>query len=161
TLKRMQIIGAYRDVPINQTYTQPPNAVEQAKRDIEGVKPALITKPEETDQEIYETLCELDIAGYEHKSRGKITGLRVPYKVTIHKESRQILEIRRNWEEGDKLCMPKEYFVDFPFVRALGFYGIGLFHIIGNTSMTLTAAWREMLDAGMFANFPGFLFNKA
>jgi hypothetical protein len=28
-------------------------------------------------------------------------------------------------------------------------------------TLTLTAIWREMLDAGMFANFPGFLFAKA
>jgi hypothetical protein len=39
----------------------------------------------------------------------------------------------------------------------LGFYDIGLLHILGNTTNALTAAWREMLDNGMYANFPGFL----
>ena len=42
----------------------------------------------------------------------------------------------------------------------IGFYGIGLLHILGNTTNAVTAAWREMLDNGMFANFPGFLIDK-
>jgi hypothetical protein len=56
--------------------------------------------------------------------------------------------------------MAKEFFVEFPYDKAFGFYGIGLLHILGNTTKTLTAAWRELIDSGMFANFPGFLFAK-
>lgn len=160
TLKRMQIIGAYRDVELSApVMTTPTNPVDKAKMEIQGVKLAP-QKPEETDHEIYESYCELNIAGFEHKIRGKVTGLQLPYKVVIHKESRKILEVRRNWEQGDKLCIAKEYFVDFPFVRAMGFYAIGLIHIAGNTTNALTASWREMLDAGMFASFPGFLYAK-
>jgi hypothetical protein len=33
-----------------------------------------------------------------------------------------------------------------------------LLHILGNTTNAITAAWRELLDAGMYSNFPGFLF---
>ena len=39
----------------------------------------------------------------------------------------------------------------------MGFYDIGLLHILGNTTNAITAAWRELLDAGMYNNFPGFL----
>jgi hypothetical protein len=56
--------------------------------------------------------------------------------------------------------MPQEYFVFFEFVPGLGFWPIGLLHILGNATVALTAAWREMLDAAMFANFPGFLYAK-
>jgi hypothetical protein len=42
-------------------------------------------------------------------------------------------------------------------VPGLGFYDIGLLHILGNTTNAITAAWRELLDAGMYNNFPGFL----
>lgn len=161
TLKRMQIIGAYRDVEISpQSVPAKENVVDKTKASIQGVK-TTNQKPEEQDHEIYETYCELNIQGFEHKSKkGKPSGLQCPYKVVVHVASRKILEIRRNWEEGDALCMPKQYFVDFAFVRALGFYGIGLIHIAGNTTSALTAAWREMLDAGMFASFPGFLYSK-
>jgi len=33
-----------------------------------------------------------------------------------------------------------------------------LLHILGNTTNAVTAAWRELLDASMYSNFPGFLF---
>ena len=109
---------------------------------------------------MYECYCELNISGYEHKDKGKETGLHVPYVVTIEKQSRVVLAVRRNWVDGDFLCMPKTFFVDFPFVRALGFYGVGLVHILGNLAVALTAAWREALDLGMFKNFPGGLIAK-
>ena len=50
--------------------------------------------------------------------------------------------------------------MQFPFIRGLGFYGLGYIHLLGNTANALTAAWRIMLDAGMFANFPGFIYAK-
>ena len=37
---------------------------------------------------------------------------------------------------------------------------MGLLHILGNTTNGLTAVWRELLDAGMYSNFPGFLYAK-
>ncbi len=68
--------------------------------------------------------------------------------------------MRRNWDEEDEQALPKQFFVQYPFIRGLGFYGIGLIHILGNVTMALTAIWRIMIDNGMFANFPGFLFAK-
>jgi hypothetical protein len=52
----------------------------------------------------------------------------------------------------------KVCFVKYTFVPGFGFYDIGLLHILGNTTNAITAAWRELLDAGMYSNFPGFLF---
>ena len=60
-------------------------------------------------------------------------------------------------EDTDALPEPRQVFVKYSFVPGLGFYDIGLLHILGNTTSAVTAAWREMLDAGMYANFPGFL----
>lgn len=160
-LKRMQLVGAYRDVDVSVAPVMvPPTPVEQAKNQMAGITPQN-QRPQDAEHEIYECYCELDIEGFEHKKNGKITGLPLPYVVTIHKESRQILQVRRNWEEGDdELPIAKQYFVSFPFVNADGFYGIGLINIMGNTAAALTAAWREILDAGMFANFPGFIYQK-
>ena len=53
--------------------------------------------------------------------------------------------------------MRRRTFVKYTFVPGLGFYDIGLLHILGNTTNAITAAWRELLDAGMYSNFPGFL----
>lgn len=162
-LKRMQLVGAYRDVdlPMSIAIAAPSNPVEKKIGEIQGIKPATTTQRlDDLDQELYESYCELDIDGLEHKEKGKVTGLRLPYKVTIHVASNTILEVRRNWLKTDPLFMPREYFVDYPFVPAFGFYPLGLVHILGNTTITLTAAWREMIDNGMFSNFPGFIYAK-
>lgn len=161
TMKRMQLLGAYRTVPLPAPSIVTPNPVEQKVNEIQGVNPQQSLYPEEKDRDLYECYCELDIPGFEHKDKGKPTGLPIPYKVTIDRESRAILEIRRNYKEGDPLYLPKNRIVAYIFVPGIGFYGIGLLNILGNSTKAVTAAWREMLDAGMFANFPGFLYQKS
>jgi hypothetical protein len=159
-LKRMQLVGAYLTVSITTPQLQWPDPVKEKKLEIQGLNPTNMVRPQDADHEIYECHCELNIAGFEHTKNGKQTGLQLPYVVTIHKDSRQILAVRRNWRKDDEMCMAKQYFVDFAFVRALGFYGVGLIHILGNTTTALTAAWRIQLDAGMFSSFPGFIYAK-
>lgn len=159
TMKRMQIVGAYRDVDLGQPTIQSDtaNQVDQTKADISGVQPS--SDPRDIDFEVYECYCELDLDEFAPRQfKGK--GLPLPYKIVIEKESQKVLELRRNWKEDDKECLAKEYFVDFPYMRAFGFYCIGLLHLLGNTTKALTALWREFIDAGMFANFPGFLYLK-
>ena len=159
-VRRMQLAGAYRDIALSQ-----PNpsfnltAPEQEKADIGGYKPQP-QQPKDADHEIYECYCELDLDKFAPKQfKGK--SLPLPYVVTIERDSRQVLAVTRNWAEDDEQCLPKQFFVQFPFIRGLGFYGLGLVHLLGNVTLALTAIWREMIDAGMFANFPGFLFAKA
>ena len=68
------------------------------------------------------------------------------------------MSIVRNFDEDTKkLPIARKNFVKYTFVPGLGFYDIGLLHILGNTTNAITAAWRELLDAGMYSNFPGFL----
>ncbi|HTE39067.1 MAG TPA: ATP synthase F0 subunit B, partial [Reyranella sp.] len=158
-LKRMQLAGAYRDVAVGQpNIAQQINAVEREKAEVGGYKP-LPMQPKDGEYEIYECYCELDIDKFApDQFRGK--QLPLPYVVTLEKESRQVLAVTRNWDEDDEQALAKQFFVQFPFIRGLGFYGLGLIHILGNVTMALTAIWRIMIDNGMFANFPGFLFAK-
>lgn len=160
TLKRMQILKVYREVPIGTPSAQStsPDQVQQTKADIAGVQPQ-VSDPRDADHEIYECYTELDLPQFAPE-KFKDKGLALPYRVTIEKESQKVLEIRRNWKEDDEECLAQEYFVDFPYMRAFGFYCIGLLHLLGNTTKALTALWREFIDAGMFANFPGFLYLK-
>ena len=80
--------------------------------------------------------------------------------MTIEKDSREILEIRRNWDVDDGTKMARRVYVKFSFVPGLGFYDIGLVNILGNALSALTMAWRICLDGGAFSNFPGFLYCK-
>jgi hypothetical protein len=158
TLRRMQILGVYRDVDIGVPNPPAPDAVDKKKQELSGQKDT-IKRPEDREYTIYECYCELDLDEFAPKQfKGK--GLPLPYRVTIEHDSRKILDIRRNWKEEDEQCLAKRFFVQFPFIRGLGFYGLGYIHLLGNTTSALTAAWRLMLDSGMFANFPGFLYAK-
>jgi hypothetical protein len=110
---------------------------------------------------VFECYCELDIKGFEHRYKGKASGLEVPYRVTIDVSSQEVLSIVRDYSEKTKeLPVRRRTFVQYLYIPGLGFYGVGLLHILGNPTNALTAAWREMLDNGMFANFPGFLIAK-
>jgi hypothetical protein len=119
-----------------------------------------VTRPEDQDRTIYECYTFLDLQGFEHHRDGKATGLPLPYRVAIDLTSREILEIRRDWEEGDEDFSRKQVFVPFGFAPTFGFYCTGLLQILGNATTAVTGAWRLLLDAGMFANFPGFLYAK-
>lgn len=158
-MKRMQILGVYLDTDLPDP-TPEPNQVQEKIAKVQGimVKPE---RPQDQSYTVYECYCELDIPGFEHKEKGKATGLPLPYRVSIDKDSRKILEIRRNWDEADEDYSAKIPFVAFPYATGLGFYGIGLLHILGNLTSALTALTREAIDAGMFANFPGFLVAKS
>lgn len=159
-MKRMQILGVYRATTLSNTPSDP-DPVDRKVGEIQGVDVSDISA-EDSDYQLYECYCELDIPGFNHvDDEGAPTGLPLPYRVTLEKTSGRVLEIRRNWKEEDTDYLPKIPFVQYTFVRGMGFYGIGLLHILGNTTRAVTSAWRLMLDAGMFANFPGFLFAKS
>jgi hypothetical protein len=157
TVRRLQILGVYRDIDLPMAKDPDLDAAQREERAQQGISAGSF-RPEDRDREIYECYCELDIPGFEHKYKGKESGLEIPYRVTIDLSSREVLSIVRNYDEDEaELPEARTNFVKYTFVPGLGFYDIGLPHILGNTTNAITAAWREMLDAGMYANFPGFL----
>jgi hypothetical protein len=79
----------------------------------------------------------------------------LPYIITIEPDSRQVLSIRRNYEESDPTFTKMLHFTHYRYVPGFGFYGLGLIHLIGNLTMTATSAMRALVDAGQFANLPG------
>lgn len=156
-MRRMVLAGAWLDIDTLGSVFSDRNPVDEKLSEIAGVKPDKSVLPEEKDREIYECYCELDIPGFEHKEKGKKTGLQLPYRVTLDKEAQKVLEIRRWWREDDEMCLRKEVFVEYTFVPAFPGLNLGLLHILGNAERALTAAWRIALDAGMLGNFPGGL----
>lgn len=161
TVKRMQIIGAYLDVDLGDPGMVQLDAVKEQKQATQGLSQIFASNVKDRDREIYECYCELNLIGHEHKIDNKKTGLEIPYIVTIDKTSQKVLSIVRNYkEETEELPEALEVFVPYLFVPGFEFYGIGLLNILGNTTSAVTAAWRELLDAGMFASFPGFLYAK-
>lgn len=156
-MKRMQILEVYRPTVLSPPTPQT-TELDRKEAAVDGIQPEQ-TRPEDAEHTVYECYVELDIPQFAPKQfRGK--GLPLPYRVTIDKDSREVLEVRRNWAYDDEDCQAKTNFVHYTYIRGFGFYGWGLLHLLGNSTSALTAAWREALDAGMFANFPGFLIAK-
>ena len=161
TVRRMQLLGIYRDIKLSTPNPVDSDALKQEKKDQQGISPDTM-RPEDRDREILECCCERNLKGFEHKWKGKESGLEVPYRITIDKSSREILSIVRNYDEDTKKLPEKRMpYVAYVFVPGFGFYAIGLLHILGNATNAVTAAWRELLDMGMFSNFPGFLISKS
>lgn len=83
-----------------------------------------------------------------------------PYIVTIDKISKEILSIRKNWQEDDEEYKRQNYFIQYNYLPGFGIYGIGLAHLIGSNAITLTKILRQLVDAGSFKNLPGGLRAK-
>ena len=79
----------------------------------------------------------------------------LPYVVTIDYDSQAIVSIRRNWEEEDEEKKRRDWFVSYRFLPGTGFYGFGLYHLIGGLGKAATGALRALLDSAAFANMQG------
>lgn len=165
-VKRMKFVGAWRDVdlgPGGET-AKIRSETDEVRDDISGqMTDPSVRVEEEKPYALYETYCELDLPGFEHKDKsGKPTGIPLPYKVTLDAAMGTILEIRRAWRADDTKALPTAHipYTAYCYIPWSGFYPLGLVHILANTKDALTAVWRILLDLGMFANFPGTLHNK-
>jgi hypothetical protein len=156
-MKRMKLLKAYRNADLTQP-SPSTNPVEQKIAGIQGTQTQK-DRPEDEPYNLYETQCELDLPQY---APGEFKDARIPlpYLVTIDKDSREILQIRRDWAEDDEECERQRMYVKYPYIPGPGFYGTGMLNILGNSSAAMTAVDREGLDAGMFASFPGGVISK-
>ncbi len=82
-------------------------------------------------------------------------GVALPYCITIEQSTEKIVSVRRNWREDDERQEKREWFVEYKFLPGLGFYGFGLYHIIGGLGKVATGSLRALLDSAAFANMQG------
>ncbi len=152
-IKKQQLTGFYANVDIGSDgYADDISEVEEAIDEIQGITPSY---KENRNRTVYEVHTVLDIEGYEDRdAEGNTTGLKLPYIVTIEESSQKILSIRRNYLENDLLKNKINYFVQYKFMPGLGFYGLGLSHMIGGLSKASTSILRQLIDAGTLANLP-------
>ena len=151
-LRKQMVAGFYSDIELTKPTGTITNELEEKEREVEG-----ITKSQRVEAmyTILECHVNLDLEGFEDVGPdGEPTGIKLPYIVTIEEGSRKVLSIRRNFAPNDPKKKKIQYFVHFKFLPGLGFYGLGLIHMIGGLSRTATAALRQLLDAGTLSNLP-------
>tara|TARA_R100001460_G_scaffold74372_1_gene115460 strand:+ start:5977 stop:8427 length:2451 start_codon:yes stop_codon:yes gene_type:complete len=79
----------------------------------------------------------------------------LPYVITIEYDSEKIVSVRRNWRQEDNRKERRSWFVSYKFLPGVGFYGFGLYHMIGGLGKAATGALRALLDSAAFANMQG------
>jgi len=102
----------------------------------------------------------IELLGDEDTINGEPSGIALPYVITLDKSSGIVLAVRRNWVEGDPKKMRVEHFVHYKFMPGLGFYGLGLVHMIGGMAKSATSILRQLVDAGTLANLPAGLKSR-
>ena len=152
-VKKQQLTGFYANVDIPEdAYSDEDSEIENEIDQIQGIEASY---KEDRNRIIYEIHTVLDIEGFEDVDQnGNPTGLKLPYIVTIDEASQRVLAIRRNFVENDMLKNKINYFVQYKFLPGLGFYGLGLSHMIGGLSKASTSILRQLIDAGTLANLP-------
>jgi len=154
-VKKMQQSGFYRKTSLSNITgnSNDQDGIQEELDELQGVKPSYANSD---DCEIYEMHVELDIPGYEDVDQnGELTGIKLPYIVTLSPKDSSILSIRRNYEPNDPMRKRVDYFVHYKFLPGVGFYGFGLTHMIGGLSRGATSILRQLIDAGTLANLPG------
>lgn len=104
---------------------------------------------------LYEQHVNVFIEDLEVRKEHKEFQVASPYIITVDAGSKQVLSIRRNWDEEDAKRKKLLPFTHWGFVPGFGFYNYGYLHLLGNLQLTLTAALRSLVDAGQFANLQG------
>ena len=151
-IRKQQLSGFYADVDIPDESYEERSEITTEIDEIEGVAPDYT---EDRNRTIYEVHTILDIEGYEDMgAEGEPTGLKLPYIVTIDEQANTVLAIRRNYNPEDTDKNKINYFVQYKFLPGLGFYGLGLSHMIGGISKAATSILRQLIDAGTLANLP-------
>ena len=103
------------------------------------------------EMHVYEAFTGID--GIDDEDSENLVAL--PYVITIDYDSQKIVSVRRNWDEGDGSHKRRDWFVSYKFLPGVGFYGFGLYHMIGGLGKAATGALRALLDSAAFANMQG------
>lgn len=134
--------GFYEDIPVSDG-----NKEETTVQDIDGID--ALYGDTYAPVELLEVHTFSDILNNDEDEPDK------PVVITIHRESEQVVAIRRNWDEEDTSFRKNVWFVSYKFLPGLGPYGYGLYHVIGGLGKAATGALRSLLDAAAFSNMQG------
>jgi hypothetical protein len=146
--------GFYRDVELSgpEPYS---TDIDERKAEISG-----IDLNEDNRYTLYEVHVTTQIPGWDGVVDDDSEVLAKPYVVTIERSSGEILAIRRNWKETDPLKLKRQHMVHYTYVPGMGFYGLGLIHLVGGYARAGTSLIRQLVDAGTLSNLPGGLKSR-
>ena len=127
--------------------------------DIEGVNPYQDDQQDEVmtllEMHVYDIFSGIDGISEDDKEDDNNSVVAFPYVITIDYDSQKVVSVRRNWFEDDEKKLRRDWFVSYKFLPGVGFYGFGLYHLIGGLGKAATGALRALLDSAAFSNMQG------
>ena len=147
-IKKLQVSGFYRECELTPSHIES-NSITDKYIEIGGVRPSW---DKDERHQLLEMHVDLDLPGFESPD-----GVALPYVITIEKGNSKILSIYRNWSEEDPHKIKRQHFVHYGYVPGIGFYNLGLIHMIGGLAKSATSLLRQLVDAGTLSNLPGGL----
>jgi len=149
-IKKLQRVNFYRNVKLPKPPVEPPKEGREKEDEITGIEQS----PTVDNRHIlYEVHVYYNLPG----AFSDPDDIADPYIITIEKQSQIVLSIYRNWKQDDDQRDMEQYFVHYQYMPGLGFYGIGLIHLIGSIAKASTSILRQLIDAGTLNNLPGGL----
>lgn len=149
-LKKLQVAGFYRDIDLGE----PSHTIDEVEKKI-AEKMGLNATMDDR-YKLLEMHVDLDLPGYEDEDKnGNLTGIALPYVVTMEAGTGEVLAIRRNWDPEDETKQKRQHFVHYSYIPGFGFYAFGLIHLIGAAAKSGTMLLRQLVDAGTLSNLPG------
>lgn len=149
-VKKLQRAGLYRKLKLEKPAVETPPEGKEKEDEITGIELAQQTEARHT---IWEIHAYYNLPGV----LADPDDVADPYIITVEKQSQKVLSIYRNWNEQDESRVSEQYFVHFQYMPGLGFYGIGLVHLLGSIAKAATSILRQLIDAGTLSNLPGGL----
>ena len=122
---------------------------EDAVNEVEGISDNQKNIVTLLEMHVYELFNDL---GDDEKDENAVA---LPYVITIDQDNEKIVSVRRNWYQEDENKKRRDWFVSYKFLPGLGFYGFGLYHLIGGLGKAATGSLRALLDSAAFANMQG------
>jgi len=142
-IEELMDVGFYADMDLSDPVHEG-NDIEQAYDELSGETPSYTN---DTRHTLLECHCMLKLDEDDD-------GPACPYVATVEKTSGKLLALRKNWRESDKRKRKVMHFVHYKYLPGLGFYGIGLIHLLGGLTKTATSILRQLIDSGTLANLP-------
>lgn len=151
--RKAVVRGQYLDTARPRLVAEAEQSIIQKEENrIIGIAP---TGGNDEEMTLLEFQIDWDLPGFEQKDdKGNATEIKLPYIITIDEVSGDVVGIRRNWKEGDKLYRRRQYYVHYLLVKGPGAYGLGFLHLVGGLSKTATSALQQLIDSGTLANLP-------
>ena len=145
-VKKLIVQGYYANIPISEP-TNEQAEYPVVKSEIDDIEGKERVSQDDNRHTILEMYVDLELEpDFEYA---------LPYIVFVDRDEQKVLRIQRNWRPTDGMQRKRINVSHYRFKPGLGFYGLGLLHLIGGLAKSSTGSLRALLDSAAFDNLQG------